>query len=393
MNSYALSDVLSLSRDEVELQDAERYETVGIYSYGRGLFRRPEITGAETTYRSYFRLRAGQFVYSRLFGWEGALAVVGEDFDGLFVSPEFPTFEIDTSRMLPDYMSLLCRWKPLWDALASGESGLGGRRKRVHPKHLLAVEVPLPDLGEQKRIVDLISTFDLYVSSITVYQDRLISLKRAIIEQEIEVSGSTNVTFDDIADINSESVARDVEHEFQYVDLASVDAHRGIDLGALALHTRESAPSRARRVIRSSDVLVSTVRPYLRGFALVPNELDGHVASTGFAVLRSKEGVALPGFIWAVTQTNRFVDWLVERSAGSGYPAVRASDVAAFSISLPTLKEQERISELALAFERALRLTTRLHGTSTRAGAHLRDSLLAGSSQIDVSYDAIAMSA
>lgn len=64
-----LAEILCRAQDEVAIQPDATYRTAGIYSFGRGLFERPPITGAETKYRSYFRLHEGQLVYSKLFGW------------------------------------------------------------------------------------------------------------------------------------------------------------------------------------------------------------------------------------------------------------------------------------------------------------------------------------
>lgn len=165
MPEVLLAEVLTPVKDAVVLQDADLYVTAGVLSYGRGLFERPGVRGDETSYKSYFRIRSGQFVYSKLFAWEGALAVVEDGFDGLYVSPEFPVFEIDRTRVEPDYVRLLCGWEPLWVRLRAGVTGMGGRRKRVHPAHLLATYVPLPSLPEQRRIVDLVAAMDAETSA------------------------------------------------------------------------------------------------------------------------------------------------------------------------------------------------------------------------------------
>jgi len=167
MREAPLREFLLPARDEVELVDDHTYVTAGILSYGRGLFERPPVRGAATSYKSYFRLRKGQFVYSKLFAWEGALAVVPPEFDGLFVSQEFPTFDIEPSAALPEYLHLLSRWPLLWERLRAGETGMGGRRKRVHPAHLLQTVVPAPDIDDQRRIVDLIRSADAVIAAAT----------------------------------------------------------------------------------------------------------------------------------------------------------------------------------------------------------------------------------
>ena len=150
-----LGEVLTPVRDEVPVELDHTYRTAGIYSFGRGLFARSPIAGADTKYTTLFRLHEGQFVYSRLFAWEGALAMVTPGFDGMYVSQEFPTFDINRSRAEPAYLAWLCRWDRFWESLHVGTKGLGLRRQRVHPDRLLAVQVPLPSLDEQRRLGSL----------------------------------------------------------------------------------------------------------------------------------------------------------------------------------------------------------------------------------------------
>lgn len=153
------------------------------------------------------------------------------------------------------------------------------------------------------------------------------------------------VRLGDIADVNPEPTPKwTPDHEITYVDIASVSSDTGIS-NDLERYRFGDAPGRARRRVRAGDVLVSTVRPNLRAFAMVPQHLDGEVASTGFAVLRARPQ-ALPGFVWSLVQSDRFVSEMVARCSGSNYPAIRADDVAAFPVALPPLAVQYRIVDL-----------------------------------------------
>ena len=154
------------------------------------------------------------------------------------------------------------------------------------------------------------------------------------------------VTLGDVADINPDNTdqLRDND-EITYIDLSSVSLAAGISAD-LFRGSYRTAPGRARRIVRKDDVLISTVRPYLKGFSMVPQYLDGAVASTGFCVLRAKRKQILPGLIWAVAGTDQFVENLMSKATGSSYPAVRPSDVAAHPIALPPLAEQTRIVDV-----------------------------------------------
>jgi type I restriction enzyme S subunit len=153
-----LGEVLSLARDEVPVEVEKTYHTAGIYSFGRGLFARPPITGADTKYRTLYRLHKDQLVLSQLNGWEGAIAIVPPHFDGTLVSQEYPTFNTDPEQADPRYLNWLCQWPHFWDSLVPRGSMV--RRKRVHPDRLLVTQVPLPTLEEQRRLAHLAEMMD-----------------------------------------------------------------------------------------------------------------------------------------------------------------------------------------------------------------------------------------
>jgi type I restriction enzyme S subunit len=159
--------------------------------------------------------------------------------------------------------------------------------------------------------------------------------------------GWQETSLGDVVELNSENTKGWPDaKQIRYIDLSSVTGERGINRDGLESLSYGTSPGRARRVVRTGDVLVATVRPYLRGFARVDSSLDGEVASTGFAVLRADSERCLPGYVWAITQTETFVNFLISRSTGSSYPAVRADDVAAYPLPLPSLAEQRRIADL-----------------------------------------------
>src|SRR6266700_2937870 len=122
MSDIALRELLTMALERVPINDQQEYATAGILSYGRGLFKRPVVLGQDTQYSAYYRLRAGQFVYSKLFAWEGAVAVVPPEFDGMFVSQVFPTFDINTSVILPEYLGELCKFQKNRERMRAGES-------------------------------------------------------------------------------------------------------------------------------------------------------------------------------------------------------------------------------------------------------------------------------
>lgn len=135
---------------------------------------------------------------------------------------------------------------------------------------------------------------------------------------------------------------RDPEGVFTYVDISSVDTLTKTIVAPRRLLGAD-APSRARRVIRAGDVVVSTTRPNLNAVALVPPEFDNQICSTGFTVLRSNGRVA-PWYLFQFVRSPAFVAALSELVQGALYPAVTDSQVLAQPIPLPRLDAQQRIA-------------------------------------------------
>lgn len=135
------------------------------------------------------------------------------------------------------------------------------------------------------------------------------------------------------------------DEPFTYIDLSSVDRD-GKQIVEPAQTLPAEAPSRARQLVRSGDVLVSTVRPNLNGVAAVPDALSGATASTGFTVLRPKPGKLDTRYLFYWVQTPAFVDDMTCKSTGASYPAVSDAIVKASAIPLPRIKEQRRIADI-----------------------------------------------
>jgi type I restriction enzyme S subunit len=149
-----------------------------------------------------------------------------------------------------------------------------------------------------------------------------------------------------------------------YVDIGGVDSlGRIIEQQEL---TFAKAPSRARRLVRHGDVIVSTVRTYLRAIALIMHPQPTTVVSTGFAVIRP--GIDLNAkYASYALRSPYFVERVVAYSNGVSFPAINEGEMAAFEIAVPPDSEQhaivhfldreiERIDSLIAKNERLIKL-------------------------------------
>ncbi|MET7379291.1 hypothetical protein ABZT08_10750 [Streptomyces sp. NPDC005526] len=175
-----LVEALLVDNDFTEVEPNSTYPITGIYSFGRGLIKRPAIQGDDTAYTRFARIRAGQVVMSKLNAWEGALAVVGDDFADTYVSPEYPVFSLIEDVANSEYMEHLLAWPELWAKLTPRGSMV--RRKRTTPATLLATEVPLPSLSEQRRIAKQLTLARRVADSGGAQVEQLSTLRRTLLD-------------------------------------------------------------------------------------------------------------------------------------------------------------------------------------------------------------------
>ena len=150
-----LATVLTLVDDVRPVYADKSYQNLGIYSFGRGLFHKPPIDGALTSAKTLRKVKKGQFIYSRLFAFEGAYGMVTDDFDECFVSNEYPTFDCRPSHIRGEFLSAYFKSPVTWEQIAAGSKGLGHRRQRVQPEQILGHEIWLPPMEWQNQIAEV----------------------------------------------------------------------------------------------------------------------------------------------------------------------------------------------------------------------------------------------
>lgn len=150
--SVTLGEVLKQVEDREAVVPDSEYPNFGIYSFGRGLFAKPPISGMSTSASVLYRARAGRFIYSRLFAFEGSYGIVSSEFDGYYVSNEYPMFDCDPSQITAEFLFAYFKAASVWSAVAAGSKGLGDRRQRVQPAQVLSHRLMIPPLSWQHQI-------------------------------------------------------------------------------------------------------------------------------------------------------------------------------------------------------------------------------------------------
>jgi type I restriction enzyme S subunit len=269
----------------------------------------------------------------------------------------------------------------------------GTTRHKLNQASLRRIPIPIPPLAEQKRIVEkieeLFTRLDAGVEALKKVKAQIRRYRQAVLKYAFEGKlteewrkhaganygvGPENIKKgkhigspiqDDLSPlpegwvwVRLGEVAGEVEmvnpkknpdKEFLYIDIAAID-NKKQSIVNTKIYSGKNAPSRARQLVKSGDILFSTVRTYLKNIAIVNEAYDGQIASTGFCVIRPKTNINSRFIFWYV-QTDDFLNPLNQLQRGTNYPAVRDSDVFEQPLPLPPLPEQRQIvSEIERRF-------------------------------------------
>ena len=147
-----------------------------------------------------------------------------------------------------------------------------------------------------------------------------------------------------ISTCNNETLGEETPDDFEikYIDIGSVTNGKGIE--NIQDFYFKTAPSRARRVVHTDDVIISTVRTYLKAIASIPKEYDNYICSTGFAVITPNERIH-HRFMQYALESDNFISNVEKYSVGISYPAINAEELINFKIYLPPQDQQKKITD------------------------------------------------
>lgn len=229
------------------------------------------------------------------------------------------------------------------------------------------LELMIPSLEEQTAIAQYLDTktqaIDKKINLLTQKADFYKELRKSIINDAVSKGLDKNVKLKesgiewigqipehwevkrvkDVALINRKTLDEKTvpSYQFKYIDIGNVGSTGSLE--NIEFVEFVSAPSRARRIVKKGDVIVSTVRTYLKAIATINFEANNVVVSTGFAVLTSKPTVEA-NFIGYFAQSDLFVDRVIKYSSGVSYPAINATILSAIEFLTPPLEEQTAIA-------------------------------------------------
>ena len=282
-------------------------------------------------------VKPGQIIFGKRRAYQRKLAVA--DFEGI-CSAHAMVLEAIPEAIVPEYLPFFMQSDLFMDrAIAISEGSLS---PTIKWKVLANQEFPLPSRLQQEKMLEIIrkishlsnKTYDTYLRSLDFLQ-RIIDEFISNDHRNEPKEGWQRIMIKSLASANALSLKEKTHpsYEFSYIDISSIK-YPGQLLSPDKITFKE-APSRAKRIIRANDVLVSTVRPNHRATLFIDSAKSiGHIASTGFCVLTPKPGISGEWLFYA-TLSKAFTHSMINLMVGTSFPAVSDDDILVQKIDYP----------------------------------------------------------
>lgn len=226
----------------------------------------------------------------------------------------------------------------------------GGTQKFISLNFIRNLPIPEKSLPEQQKIA---AHLDSIQSAIDNKKQQLAQLDELVKSKFVEMFGENPVEngkwkvgkIESVVDRNILTAKKKFQKTdiIKYVDISAIDNKTNLVTG-FTEYILEDAPSRAQQAINCDDILISTVRPNLRNIAINPFNDNSMVGSSGFCVLRVNETCNAKYLFYCVLGDD-FTNAMVDLTTGAAYPAIKDSDVLAYSIAVPPIELQNTFAE------------------------------------------------
>lgn len=290
----------------------------------------------ETTFTRKFV--KGQVLFGRRRAYQAKVAYA--EFDGI-CSGDILVFEAIKSKLLPELLPFIVQSQKFYNKAV--ETSAGSLSPRTKFKDLADLEFLLPPKDQQARFAELLWAADEVVEREREVKEGLENQYSLSVEYLMKQTYE-KVQLKKCTSINCKSLSSKTPSDFKlkYIDIASIIAPK--KLGDLSTYSFVEAPSRARRIVKKNDLVISMVRPYLKAFVQIKTDEPNLIASTGTAIVYANKNIS-NDYVFHTLFSKDFIAHCENRMNGTNYPAITSSDLGEFSIPLPNFEVQIKLAD------------------------------------------------
>lgn len=298
------------------VESGQVYRMLGMRSKIGGPFIRETKSGSEISAAKLNKVKAGDFIYSRLFAWQGSFGLVPEVMDGCYVSNEFPLYELDTSKVIPEYLVYwfgLPHVQKMVEADCSGSTP--GTRNRFKEIFFERLDIELPSIEQQKSIVKSIQLLEQKRSAVIDLRSTVLADAQAMLSSAFHkiIEGAVYKPISEVAPIVRRQIEITVDGEYPELGARSFGKgifHKptliGAELDWQKLYT-----------VHSGDLVLSNIKAWEGAIAAAGDNDHGRVGSHRYITCVPVEGVTTANFLAFYLLTQEGIEQVQAASPGS----------------------------------------------------------------------------
>lgn len=346
-HTMKLSTILRRSNDTIEPDADTEYREITVRLWGKGVVERGRISG--TLVRGKRQVaRAGQFIVSRIDARNGAMGLVPESLEGALVTNDFPLFDVNVQHVEAQFLGWLCRTAGFVELCRRASEGTTNR-VRLKEDRFLALEIPLPPLSEQRRIVGRIEEV-----AAEIHEARRLRQQAAEQTSLFALSVAADLFPNPVGEVVGDHIRFQSGYAFksEWFSEEGIRLARNANIGHGSLDWTESARIPAERrsefanfELGEGDLLVSLDRPIISTGVKVaevanhdlPALLLQRVARAQFQGDR-----VLPRYFFRWLRSPHFIN-AIDPGRSNGVPHISHKDIEKIPFAVPALAEQRRI--------------------------------------------------
>jgi type I restriction enzyme S subunit len=356
-----LGEVLSRTGDTIEADPSREYREITVKLWGKGVIERGRVSGAQVNGRR-FVARTGNFIASRIDARNGAMGLVPESLDGALVTNDFPLFEANKDRLDLDYLGWLSKTAGFVELCLRASEGTTNR-VRLKEERFLNLEIPLPPLTEQRRIVARIEALAAQIEEARRLRKEAVVEAEAMIRSQVsqidqslrEKAPLTRVellAMRERGSMRSGPFGSALLHDefvasgIPAVGIQDVQENRFV-LSRRWNVTPDKAKELARYRIRPNDILI-TVMGTLGRACVVPPECGEMVSTKHIWTLSLDQSLCLSRWLsYWFNFSRKMREELLGQTTGTAIPGLNGEKIKNAQIpNIPVLEQRRIVAEL-----------------------------------------------